>query len=360
MKQFVCLSSEPWQSVPTRTQQLMTRLNDAHVLFFEPPEEGARGRKCPGRKVRPGLTVYTLPHILEVEERHDYLFGRGQAKLAKFISCAMDRHRFRDPVLWCTHPVHIHLTDRLPHRGLVYDCHRTWPGLPPRWESDLALEADVVFAASPGLARHLAPVGDNIALLPNGSNHPMFCRTDLAVPGELSGIRGPVLGYAGTIWRDLDLGPIHQTAADMPEAVFLLMGRAQQNPWLPLLRELPNVALLGHRPLVDLPDYLFRCDVCLNLLRRGGESSDVLPPRIYEYLSTGKPIVSMLRPGQVEDFPDVVYGAHSAAEFSHLCRQALLEAGGWARERRRDYGAAAAWSSRADEVCHILEAIGLY
>ena len=54
MNQYVCLASAPWQAVPTRTQQLMTRLKGAQVLYFEPP--GRRWRK-PGRKLRPGLTV---------------------------------------------------------------------------------------------------------------------------------------------------------------------------------------------------------------------------------------------------------------------------------------------------------------
>ena len=37
MKQIVCLSHSPWQARPNRTQQLLTRLNDVKVLFFEPP-----------------------------------------------------------------------------------------------------------------------------------------------------------------------------------------------------------------------------------------------------------------------------------------------------------------------------------
>ena len=32
MNQYVCLASAPWQAVPTRTQQLMTRLKGAQVL----------------------------------------------------------------------------------------------------------------------------------------------------------------------------------------------------------------------------------------------------------------------------------------------------------------------------------------
>ena len=44
MQQIGCLSAEPWRTVPTRTQQLMIRLKDAQVLFFEPPDRNRGGR----------------------------------------------------------------------------------------------------------------------------------------------------------------------------------------------------------------------------------------------------------------------------------------------------------------------------
>ena len=57
MKQYVVLSHEPWQAIPTRTQQLVTRLKRAQVLFFEPA--GPKERKQ-GRQVRPGVFLYRL------------------------------------------------------------------------------------------------------------------------------------------------------------------------------------------------------------------------------------------------------------------------------------------------------------
>lgn len=340
----------------------MTRLRGADVLFFEPPgARGSRAYKNPGRKLRPGLTVYSLPPILEVDEKHGFLFRRGQRRLIRAIERAMERHRFKEPVLWTTSPEQVHLLDELPHHGLVYDCAREWTRFPPEWESDLALAADVIFAASPGLIHHLSTCNDNIALLPNGVNYPMFSREQTETPPVLRGLNASLLGYAGTVWRDLDLSPVLQAAADLPHCAFVFVGRVEEeNPCLPALRALPNVDFTGRVPLLDLPDYLGRFDVCLDLLRRRALGSDILPSRIYEYLSTGKPIVSMLYPGQIEPFPDVVYGAHTNAEFSRLCADALIEAGSWARKRRREYGAAAAWSLRADEICRILGTIGLY
>lgn len=360
MKQYICLASEPWSAVPSRTQHLMTRLKNAKILYFEPPASGGRAHKKPGRQLRPGLTVYALPPVRAVEREHSLLWARSQQRQAKFIERKAAEHRFREPVLWCTSPEQVRLPELLSCRTVVYDCDRDWPKVPLEWESDLALAAEVIFAASPGLVHHLAPCNSNIALLPNGVNYPMFSRDGLETPTLLRGLKVPLLGWAGTIYRDTDLSPLLQAARDLPKCAFLLAGRVEDNPLVPTLKELSNVAFVGEVPLPELPDYLGRFDVCLDFLRQRDVGSDVIPARIYEYLATGKPIVSMLYEDQVELFADVVYGAHSPGEFSQLCRRALAESGDWAKTRRREYGAGAAWSERAEEVARILETIGLY
>lgn len=360
LKTYLVLSDSPWRSVPTRTQQLITRLKDSSVLFFEPDNPHAASVKGPGRQVRPNVTVYTLPPVRPVPDGADFLRRRLYKKQADAIHKVTAQRRVRDAVLWTTSPEHVHLLDQLTYRGLVYDCGQDWSDLPPQWEGDLAAAADVVFAASPGLADRLSPCNGNIAVLPNGVNFPMFCRTDLDIPPELRTIGGRVLGWVGAITPELDLSPVEYAAAGHPGWTFVLLGRVTENPRLPYLETLPNVRILGHRPMVDVPDYLGRFDVCLDLRRKSQVYDDVTPRRIYEYLSTGKPIVTLLFPDEVEEYPDVIYGAHSLEEFDRMCSRALAEDKSWVSPRRRDYGAAAAWSRRAGEVQRILGSIGLY
>ena len=357
MKQILCLSSHPWGNVPSRTQQLMARMKGVRVLFLE-PAAGALDRswRRPGRRVRPELTVYTMPPMPTLDERVRPLFRAGQRRAERFLNALLERHRFRDFLLWTTSPVQVHLLDALAYDGLVYDCDREWEGLPDLWEGSLARAADVVFAASPDLSERLSPCSGNIALLPNGVNYPLFSAAGVSpVPRPAA----PVLGWAGTLYRDLDLSPVLHAAAAHPEWTFLLVGRQEDNPLLPRLRRLPNVELPGPCPLSEVPEHLARCQVCVNLLRESCPYSDIVPGRIYEYLATGKPVVTMLWPEQVELFPDVIYGAYSPQEFTRLCEQALAEDRSWVAQRRRDYGAAAAWSARAADVMQILSTAGL-
>ena len=122
---------------------------------------------------------------------------------------------------------------------------------------------------------------------------------------------------------------------------------------------MPNVLLPGDCSLDQVPDWLHRCDVLVNLLRTDRPWDDVISPRLFEYLATGKPVVSMLWPDQVERFPDVVYGAHDEREFLTSCDHALEEAPGFVSQRRKAHGAAAAWPIRAGEVSRILYTAGL-
>ena len=118
--------------------------------------------------------------------------------------------------------------------------------------------------------------------------------------------------------------------------------------------------LTGPVNAVDLPDYLSVCTVLFDLLREDRLGSDIIPSRIYEYLATGKPIVMMEEPDQVEPFPDVIYTAYDAAGFLRRCRKAVLEDPQLVGPRRQEYARQAAWANRAAEVSRILESTGLF
>ena len=355
MSVIVCLAPAPWQSTPTRTQQLMTRLKGAEVLYFEPPGQRGEHRR-PGRKVRPGVTAYTLPALWKTGSHPGLLFRLNQRRVADYIQSILRKTGERDPLFWCATPWGVNLLDYLPYKGLVYDCDRYWTGFPLDWESDLALSADVVLAASAGLADRLSPCCQNIAVIPNGCNYPMFARDDIEVPPALNDLIGPLLGYAGTLWADLDYSPIFTCLAAHPDWNFLFLGRQEDSPGLRKLRAMEQVILADRCPLIQVPDYIRQCDVGLDLRRETGVASDVLPGRVFEYLAAGKPVVRHSFPGQLEDLPSGLgYQSDDLHGFVAACEQAIREESAWRRNRCREAGEQASWENRALEVQRILE-----
>ena len=112
------------------------------------------------------------------------------------------------------------------------------------------------------------------------------------------------------------------------------------------LRTCPNVHFLGLLPHEELPSYAAQFDVCLNLFRRSRLSKDVSPLKFYEYLATGKPIVSTLQPEQVQEFEGPVYISRSASGFEEKCAEALAESDPSLREQRIEWGKESSWDGR--------------
>ena len=358
MKQILCLSYTPWRARPNRTQQLLARLGDAQILFFEPaPRKGAPMPEQ-GRRVRAHITVYTLPAALPYPDETSVLQRRRLDKAADFIQQVMEKHHFREPVLWCSSPLHAQFLDKLAYRGVVYDCHYFWNEEFLDWESDLTSHSEVVFAASFGLIKRLSPCNDNIALLPNGVNPLLFQQKQRNIPPELVGLPGQrVLGRLGSVTGQLDLEPLLYAADHRPEWTFVLMGRVTK-PAAEQLRGRNNIVLTGAVNPLDVPDYLYRCDLLFDLMRFD-RPGDVVPIRVYEYLATGRPIVTVVDPDVLETIPELVSTAYDGPGFLRRCKAAFGEDPGLPR-RRRAMAKDSSWTARAAQVSDILEVAGLF
>ena len=249
--------------------------------------------------------------------------------------------------------------DKLAYRGVVYDCQYFWNENFLDWESDLTRNADVVFAASFGLTRRLSPYSDNIALLPNGVNPVLFQQKQRTIPPELAGLPGQrVLGRLGSVTGQVDLEPLLYLARHRPEWTFVLMGRVTR-PAAEQLRGQDNIVLTGAVNPLDVPDYLYRCDLLFDLVRFDRPGSDVVPSRVYEYLATGRPIVTVLDPSVPDAIPELISTAYDGPGFLRRCKAAFGEDPSLPR-RRRALARDSSWANRAAQVSDILEATGLF
>lgn len=221
MNQVVCLSTSPWHPIPTRKQQVMRRLPDAEILYFDPPvttiakykdpsaKQKAQAFRQPGEVIRPGLTVYAQPPVWPFFNKYRAINRRNQKRLARFVQEKLRVHGFEKPILWCYSPTACDIVNLIPHSALIYDCvdrHSAYGGLMnpavvDEMELDLARQADQVFATAQPLCDRLKSVNASAVCLPNGADFARFSQaaTALPKPEELQDITGPIFGFVGAL-----------------------------------------------------------------------------------------------------------------------------------------------------------------
>ena len=177
------------------------------------------------------------------------------------------------------------------------------------------------------------------------------------MPAELADIEGPVLGFIGALQECIDYPLLRALAQARPDCTLVFIGREHPDADIAQIRDLPNVRLLGLKPQKELPAYLARFDACLNPFRAGDLARDVSPLKFYEYLATGKPVVSTPEPVQVLDYADAVYIGDGKEAFLAAVDAALTADTPEKRERRIAYAKACSWDARAARFREIVNRV---
>ncbi|WP_018086323.1 glycosyltransferase [Desulfurispora thermophila] len=367
----VCISSIDWDPLWTRKQQVMSRLPaSCPILYVEPPitllsplKDRAlrrrwlnwRGqlRRLPDRE---NIYLLTPPPVLPFGNKFRPVNRINQRWLLLFIRRAMRRLGLQNPLLWVYLPGSVDLVDALPHELLIYDCvdeHSAYTGLINRrvvldMERELMGKCNLVFVTAPGLYEAKKGWARRIYYLPNAADVAHFGRAaapETPLAPEMQGLPRPVLGFVGAIqdWIDLDL--LARTARAYPQGSMVLIGPVGAGVDVSELAALPNVHLLGRRDKEVLPSYMKGFDVCLNPFKINELTDRVSPLKFYEYLATGKPVVSVDMPG-VRDFAGVIEIAATPGEFVAAVGRALEQDTPQRRQQRLELARQHSWDSR--------------
>jgi GT2 family glycosyltransferase len=180
---------------------------------------------------------------------------------------------------------------------IVYDCMDEWEDFPNigrellEDERRLVLSADLVTVTASLLLDKWLPVARRCLLVRNGVDYEFFARR--CVPNALlDGVGHPIVGYYGALAEWIDFELIAACARARPDWTFVLIGDVFVKD-LGGLDALPNVRLLGRRPYEEMPQFLYHFDVCLVPFRLNDMTHAVDPVKFYEYVSAGKPVVSV-------------------------------------------------------------------
>lgn len=378
MRQIVCLSTSSYYPFPTRKQNVMNRLQDAEILYFDPPvtwlaplkDKSAKSKlrqyRRGGQKVRDRIMVYALPPVLPFGNKFRWINRWNQRRQARYINHVLEKHGFNRPILWCYSPTAADIIDRIPHKGLVYDCvdrHSAYSGLinpavVDGMEQELAAGADQVFCTARGLYDTLIQYNRHTCLLPNGVDYDLFSQAARSASSAQK--KQPVFGFVGMLQDCIAYEYLLAAAQAYPQVRFELIGRVMPGVDISALKKEPNIHFVGLLPQTELPERMKEFDLCLNLFAPGRLSKDVSPLKFYEYLATGKPIVSTREPLQIQEYSDLIYIADSPEQFVALCGQALAEEDPTLRCRRMEAGKAASWDNRVRQMEIVLQERGIW
>ncbi|QOW19177.1 glycosyltransferase [Lysobacter ciconiae] len=252
------------------------------------------------------------------------------------------------------HPFWLEPAQSLPNMRLVYDCMDHHGGFKDNAANVLAGErtlvgsADLLIVTSQWLYDEMENESANIAMIRNATEYEHFC----ARPSEVfvDRARRRIIGYYGAIaeWFDVDL--IRRVAVDHPRDLVLLVGRDTTGA-AERLHDLRNVRFIGEVSYKELPYWLHAFDVCLLPFRVIPLTLATNPVKVYEYLSAGKPTVSVDLP-EMSQFAGLVRVADDAADFSRQVSTALEPADSDAAvvEARQAFARQQTWAHRAAEL----------
>jgi glycosyltransferase involved in cell wall biosynthesis len=148
-----------------------------------------------------------------------------------------------------------------------------------------------------------------ISVVPNGVETELFSPASGgdAVRAEL-GLQGCfVVSYIGTLGMAHDLGTVLDAAGkcaeSMPNVEFLLVGEGADKERLVVQareRQLPNVRFLPQQPRTRIPALVAASDACLVTLRRSDVFKTVIPTKMLEFMSCGRPVILAVEGQAVE------------------------------------------------------------
>ncbi len=140
-------------------------------------------------------------------------------------------------------------------------------------------------------------------------------------------------------WSLVLIGPEWE-GADLPES------------FARLKRE-PGILLAGKIDYGDLPALLHSADVLLIPYQMNSVTRHVSPLKFFEYLATGKPVVSTPLPSILKYAGQAGIATH-AEGFVQEIERALADPG-WGREARLELARSHTWDRRLEEISKLLD-----
>ena len=369
MHDLIFVSLENWDEIWRRNQFLVSawakRFPDAQILFVGQARRGQIATET--LPDFPNVTVTQLPKILPNSlplgrQVNDAAARRHVQKLAK-------NRGLKSPILWLNPHDAGHFIGTLNERATIYDITDDWELAATSagekqqiHDADRALcrRVDATIVCSQALYDSLIEYSKRLALVPNGVDVAHY--TNVSVQPVNRRWKTPTFGYTGTVHNQrVDVDLVLQLARTHAHGDVVLVGPdVLDDASRARLQSQPNVHLIGAIPYAQIPDAMTQFDVCIVPHVESAFTESLNPIKLWEYLASGKPIVSTDVAG-FRDYPQHVEIA-SGDEFVCACERVLEATKDEMKatqkcEARRQEASGHSWESRLDDVLKVVRTI---
>lgn len=180
----------------------------------------------------------------------------------------------------------------------VVDDNRTWyepdtAGFQrvERNYAEVLARSDVVLANCEPVATSMRAFTSRVHVVPNACEPPEPAAPSTR-PRQLSGLRGPVIGYAGNLSDRIDIPLLRHIVRARRDWNLVLMGSAHLDRAALALADEPNVRFLGAQPYERARQVIRHFDVGLIPHLDNEMTRSMNPLKAYVYCSLGVPVVS--------------------------------------------------------------------
>ncbi|HET8828362.1 MAG TPA: glycosyltransferase [Pelobium sp.] len=226
-------------------------------------------------------------------------------------------------------------------------------------EQEIVKNSDLIICTSKKLYNINSNRHPNVHFVPNAADFEHSQKAsyaETAVLPALNNIKKPIIGYLGNVEGRTDFELITTTAEKNPDKSFVFVGPAAPVYQQKLTSKVGNIYLLDAVPYWQMPQVLKGFDVAIIPFKKDGFSATIFPLKLFEYLGSGKPVVSTnFNTDLNEQTAGTVPFCCTADEFSLAINEALVNDTEEKKAKRLAAAQNNTWDKRANEFSDLLE-----
>lgn len=355
-----------WQ----RQQQMITRFpKNWKILYVEPSFWLAIAwsiiNKTPFRnltyKPRENISVISIPTI-PFGDKFQTLRSLNDKIITNKMKKILKHYKIENPALMFYKPRFSCVVGNLNESSICYDITddiREFDAS-PKWLDEhikvLESKSDLIFTSSEKIYKKFQDIKkENVFLIGNGVDCKHFEKSfsnDTKIAEDIQNIPSPIIGYVGAIGEWFDFELLQKILKKYPKSSIVLVGWVfgKQKKILKQLK-FKNLYVLGIKKYQELPKYIKAFDVCIIPFLVNNLTQSVNPNKFYEYLASGKPIVTSSIP-ELEKFKNVAHIAKNHEEFLQLIETASKEK--YNIENALQVAKENDWSDKADKMVGLI------